>query len=515
MRTNKVLTFLFTTTLPVLFFTPALTSCTLGKQNSFCNQVDVKEYVNDETSYYPVYATPSSNKEKMAPDFVDIWNEQGINYDSSITWVNDSTGWLDDTCISSLTYEQLFLNTKVCNAFEVEPSSKIGSFDNLFNSLSKITVWNLSNVYETDKFADDTVKALNNPWFYSATNGLSIVSNVTEINLNDNDLWYIPFFGYCEGANSPWIYGNSETKYIGFSSLNKIDLRNNEITTLPHDKTKLASNKQDLTRFKTTNPNFVVYIDNNHMTYNFNATTFATYNYEFYDHSAIVYSVNGNNDTIQSYAIYDNQKYIANYLNQYVKNVLGEDINSKRINLDSYNEELQETVSNISQDEKFTVGQLYAQIIVNFLNDNNLFSGYIYSELTGLPEILYPFIEGTDYAFCYPEYSTNKGRIDLSFDLGDPRLVKENTSSEGFASYDVLYPSSDTESFIAITVNGFCISGWSSIFMIVIFAILGLIIFGLLFYFFFFKQYLSNKRRRSELLKVKKIEQDIIKKGSK
>lgn len=515
MKASKTIFSFFAISLPVMCFTPILTSCTIGKENTYCNQIVIREYVGDESTYYPVYATPSSHKEKMAPNFLEIWNVEGIKYDSSITWINETTGWLNDSCISNLTYQQLFLNTNVCAAFNVQPSTVVGSLDSLYNTLSIFTKWDLSQVYEKDKYADETVKALNNPWFYSSINGSSIVSNVTEIDLHDNDLWYIPFFGYCETSSTPWIYGKDESNYIGFKSLEKIDLRDNEITTLPHINSKTLSDKQDLTRFTDTNPNFLVYVDNNHMTYNFSTSTLASYNYQFYNHSAIAYTVNNKNDTIQSYALYQNQDYIKNQLNEYVKSILGQDVNPQKINLDSYSEDLQASLSTTSKDEKFTVGLLYAQIIVDYFNNNNLFSGYIYSELTGLPEILYPLIEGTDYAFCYPEYSTNKGKIDLSFDLGDPRIVKETFNEEGDVSYNVVYPASDTESFIATTINGYCVSGWTSIFMIVIFLILGVAIIVILFYFVYFKHYLSNKRRRNELLKIKKIEQDMIKKGDK
>lgn len=518
MKKSKINPLFFFIIIPVFSMTPILTSCTVGKVNEFCNEIKIRDLIPNPDTYYPVYASPKNEPSRMSPNYLGMWDKEGLFY--KVIWVDKETGWFDNlieddgTIDSEFTWQHLFLNTNVCKAFEVNPTEPIGDLNNLYSKLNR-TEWNLSGCYINDEYADETVKALNNPWFYRVIDGTnSIASQIENIDLSSNNIWYVPFFGYCSAPIYSWIYGGEKSdstnqKYIGFRSLINLNLKNNQITTLPHEKISGSTDKNDITKFSTTNPNFSVYVDNNYMAYNFSSTLFLSGNYQFSNESVIKYTLDSKNNTIESYAIYQGDKYIRNYLNHAVRGILGASIRPQSIPLDSYIETLDKNVDNLSNANKNKVGSCYAQIIINYFNNDNLFSSYIYSELSGLPEIIFTLIEGTDYGFCYPEYSVNKGSIKLSFDLGDPRIVKKTTSGE----YNILYPFTDTQSFIATHIDKYCISGWTSTFMIIVLTIIGIVGISLLVYFLYFKRYLTNKKHKQEMLQIKKVEHELMEKN--
>jgi Leucine-rich repeat (LRR) protein len=84
--------------------------------------------------------------------------------------------------------------------------------------------------------ADDTIQALNNPALSSdygsadPTKYFDWYNGVTEIDLNNNDLWHIPFFGY---AQSQYSHELLAINNHNFDNLAELDLQNNHITHLP------------------------------------------------------------------------------------------------------------------------------------------------------------------------------------------------------------------------------------------------------------------------------------------
>lgn len=170
--------------------------------------------------------------------------------------VSESTYWAKID--GKNTYNQLFLNQEVAKYFAdaaggKDPNSPMINTDLLLinqffkNNGNKC---DLSGMYFNDQYRDETIKALANPLFHD------MFMDLIELNLSNNNLWYIPMFGF--------EYRESlTTRHKLFSKLESLDLSNNKISHLPiHMASKISTgNNFDLTN--TLNGLKLINLDNN------------------------------------------------------------------------------------------------------------------------------------------------------------------------------------------------------------------------------------------------------------
>ena len=251
-----------------------LTSCSNNNSNDdftsgFLKSMNIR-FLPSSRMPFPIYALPYNLPYFMAPNFEVMNIINGTPLDEGVV-IDPETGWPEANSLKLMTYQQFFMNTKVAQEMSPTGNEKESLGVDGFKNLAKYrhdtegkSKLNLKGAYLNDDYADETIKAFNCPYFYDAYNVgtenepvyASVYSSIRTIDLSNNNLWYLPFFGYNsmpygQNVTDPYIMRGSEVDSsdvpvkIGFENLGLnadgtaitgtiIDLKENQLTILPY-----------------------------------------------------------------------------------------------------------------------------------------------------------------------------------------------------------------------------------------------------------------------------------------
>ena len=537
-----------------------LTSCSANNNddnftNGFVKPLNIR-FLPSSRLTYPIYALPKQNPYFMAPNFkvMNIINGTPLNDDVVI---DPDTGWPDINSLKLMTYQQFFMNDKVAQEMSPTGSEKEPIGVDGFKTLAKFrhdtaekSTLNLKNAYKYDDYADETIKAFNCPYFYNAyeiSSGVfaSVYSSIRKIDLSENNLWYLPFFGYNANAYDPIIEashyimraqqipeGETNPVKMGFVNLGLntdgstvmpgtiIDLSGNQLTLLPFADDvdtgtyDILGNKiyenYDLTSLlidpdETLQWTNAIAVDGNCFGYDLKDTgvlaNFTKYR-KYQNINAIEFSTDTEGKGYQSYAIYTNKERMYDEVVWKCSEALNETVDQfKKRSLDSIVPEVQKLSSVLgSSDEQYPLGACLNQLIAEYLSNNGLCSAYIYTNYEISLGILVQAFSNSDYIYDYANYSSNSGCLTFSLQLGTPReCIKEgdfyvNKYATGQGSY-----------FIAFTVYGFDATHYMAIIVAIICALVGAALIFVILYYTFIRKHIAAKKKIKDIEAISSI----------
>ena len=492
-----------------------------GNGNRYIHNFIPRLYFADDTEF-PIYVMPDVNK-SLAPNFKEIAIKNGYPFANDVLF--DEYGWPTLDSLNKVTYQQLFLNDDVAEYFDNGSDFKHDTINlldiykkvnNVHNCIINLTPNDKHSYYQGDIYADDTVKCLNNPLFYSLVkDNHSVFNNITQINLSNNDLWYIPYFGYRNGVDlttkhpSPWV--NKNEAGGGLSSLSLLDLTNNNITTLPISN---ASTKNDITSWLSS-PNSI-HVDGNCMLAHPTKTSesmiwyYLSYDTKYSIPSAMLYNFGeykGKSIPYQSSAFIKDTKYIANYLYNFLETYLGIDKNTLSIlDLSAHHPRLAQLVPQFAgyNPELYTIADCLSQLAINYVNDNYLASNFVYT--ANIYNILFvSLIEEYQFMYSYNQYTTSSGSLSFTVGVaGQQSCEYDETTGKYTLDADINGLQQD---FISFWVSGFKSAIWMIVLLSIIFSLLILVVGFIIFYFSFLKKWLTNKHKKQDKVKIRQLEQ--------
>ncbi len=490
------------------------------------------------TDYYETTFTSHT----LAPDYVQLWNLLGISVPESYTQdpedFFDQNGW--PLHPEHLTYHQFFLNSKLASFFCTLAEGTSGNIDSSYVSASQIITnlqtqsasgndvcLDLEGDFLSDPYADDTVKVLNCPFFYEIPSGYSssIYSYFTSIDLSNNDLWYVPFFGYVDvtpssestyekcyifRATNETIassdYGSS-AQYSGFSNLSDINLSNNHLTILPYTFAYRSASSHikeagyDITNLMATSTTTygTIEVYGNYLR-NLFSPSISELDAPLYQYTNVLVTSPDSTteedltNNYQTTAIYTNTNVIKLAINNFILEKYG--VEPSSLKLSTTNQDLANLIPELSlltSSKEYTNGECLEALIITYLNENFLSSNYIFDELTDM-QILVNAIYGSNNFYAYPDYSTNTGQICLSINVGDPNFCSYENED-----YTIYTPSSTIAYFFSISISGY---QHVNVMWILEGIILGCIAFALIsiiIYCLFFKKKVIEKRKQKDI----------------
>ena len=524
--------------------------------NGLAKSLDIR-FLPSSRVPYPIYATPARNPYFMAPNFKVMNIINGTPLAEEVV-IDPNTGWPTEPTLRYMTYQQFFMNDLV--AREMAPTgSEKESIGQDFTALAKKRhdsgldddhILKLKGAYKNDDYADETIKAFNCPYFYKAYNigttenpsYASVYSTIRSIDLSENNLWYLPFFGYNSSPqdptdpNSPYIMRSQQPAEgnpanIGFINLgldkeNKpmtttvINLQENQLTLLPYADIVIDGEDvtYDLTNLFTDSTNTwsnVIDIDDNCFGYDLKDTgllsSFAKYR-KYNELGTIEFNKDANGKGYQSYAFYTNRATIYDQVVWKCCEKLNEtEKQFKKHSLSSHIPEVQELSKVLGHSEyKCTLGECLNQLIAEYLSDNGLCSAYLYTNYEISLALLVQAFSNADYMYDYASYSTNSGCLTFSIQLGTPRLcIRENDA------YINSYAVGQGSYFITFTIYGF----EATEYMVIIISVLGVIIavalIVVILYYTWIRKRIAAKRKLKDIEKISSIEKKSKKGGKK
>lgn len=529
---------------------------------------------------FPVYPTPMARQDSsavqqyttpfmshdLAPDYVAMWKLYDIMPDSEHFPNNWIHGWPQD--YEKLTYHQFFLNSNVATKFDTwanhddDPSHTVNidqDYLNIYNLVDGIYNkfvdmdanqyfdLNLSGDYKYDDYADENIKVLNNPFFYeetifpAVTDGYSFWSLVGNINLSNNDLWYIPFFGYWDVDPNFYslIYSYSElyvyrsyhlvsaSEYIeGLSHLKFINLSNNHLTTLPityyyrdmsegTDEEVREWGDDDLTciMYDTNSESVVgeINVNGNYLRNTFDLGTFSSFvanKNPVYEHSDAISSALPNSlssttatNDYQTTAIYWDENMYKKALNYYVYNAVDQEglpihQTFDDVDLNKYNPQIISVIPdlyNYGNSKNFNIGQCINSLIVDYINDNWLSSNVVYDDILN-QELLISNILGGNCFFAYSNFSSNTGKTNLAINVMGP----QQCTWDGI-NYHITTYNSDISYFFGLSLSHFKHLNVMWIIEGIIIGLVAIALIMLILYCVVFRKKMAKKRKDKDL----------------
>ena len=497
----------------------------------------------------PIYATPTQNPYLMAPDFKEINILNGTPLTEPVQL--DEHGWPIDQTLATMTYAQFFMNNDVASAMAplgmVETPVSFQDMAIKFKkNMSDPTIngkLDLKGLYKYDEYADETIKAFNCPYFYDAqqvqdagqaVEYASVYSCIKTIDLSNNDLWYIPFFGYnanpANGATATEadkyiMRGREEVssvpKKIGFESLDTtaniiLDLRDNQITILPFADNVIVEGEEvnyDITNLFSSDDDPYPYtnkiaVDGNCIGYDLkNDSIFTAFtNYRRYNNmDAIAFNKDSDGFGYQSYAVYTNREQMFNEIVTKCCTALNEakDAFLKR-SLDAHVEEVQKLSTVMADSEtKYPLGDCLNQLLAEYLSANGLVSAYLYTKYEIELTLLVQLFSNSDFVYDYPSYSSNNGCLNFSLQLGTPRICEKEGNN-----YVNKYATGQGSYFIAFSVYVFEATHVMAITVGILCSIVGLALVFVIVYYVWLRKLIARKRQLKDLEAIEKAQQD-------
>ena len=482
-------------------------------------------YSKNNEFNYPKFSNIIINvddKEKrnsQAPNFKEIYEAKFPSYISISPDVEFlSNGWPTLSSCNKMTYLQLFLNWDVATYFDPEgdPAKDLFNINSLFTFTTNTPDWDLSphydeflkrdlNFYLDDPYADDTVKCLNNPFFYQlVSSNSSVLSQIKSINLSNNKLWNIPLLNFLDlpydevlkinnqdpkrfdslflTSSSISVSLKSESKVVKFIKCNKLknlNLISNHITALPM--VNIYKSDSDITKHDLTyqaSSDFKISLDDNYIgvdptwTIGDHPLHAISFDVSYENAKTLMLSKKkiGESDRIfQTSCLMTNEEYVANYLSDY----------SKQNKID---------ISSLSNTE-------IEQIILTYINKNHLSSDYIYTG-SWLSEMLVSQIEYGKYMYAYCNTNRSKGKVDISIRLISPQTCSYN---EDKTDFNITINNDEFHQFAFLSYK--FANGRNVTLNVVIISIvcLLLVIGWIAFYYSWFKKYKIKKRKNKDL----------------
>lgn len=415
----------------------------INKQNF---DIRTYEYLNNQN------ALPKYDNTFGSPDYNLIYS----NVVENPTQVNvDANGW----ATANNTYRQVFLNDQVAAFFS---NNNVDS--NFDINVAKSNLTNVQNTMNFEHFydlnndpfniyADDTIKCLNNP------NLKDLWNQVQEINLSNNDLWYLPLLGYQSSQTS-----NAASFY---NELNKLDLSNNKLTLLPFAKIQglIRTSYYDLTQLPKLQENSIL-LSGNLICEDPRIdpqVTESLYRPPVNNPNKLAYE-----SQQQSSWIYVNSTRFSNYINYYYE------VNNSRQIKDLYLKQ-----KDIGVDQEITVGQQITSLLTKWLQDNYLCSNFLF----GQDQSQLSFLSSDVYLFS--QINNEKGMQMFStyfknmqyFDIEKQEL---NVNNNVYINFNVL---------------GFKKDNAVEISVLIILILLIVLLIVILMYQLFLKKYLIDKKK--------------------
>ena len=534
-----------------------LTSCSNTNTNNnftegLTKTLDIRNLSTEQVPC-PVYATPTQYASLMAPDFKAINEKNNTQLDEKVVIGED--GWPTKETLSEMRYDQFFMNEEVAKAMSHDGNagSKIDLklFISSFSDTTKKNgALNLKGLYKNDQYADETLKAFNCPYFYDAVevtagNYASVYSDVKTIDLSENNLWYLPFFGYDALGSSPTnkyimkrqIPESGTPTKIGFQKLGDgvtgtvINLQDNQITLLPFadnvdtgeidpESGEEKYENYDLTDLFNNTQKDAIAIDNNCIGYDLKNTSILSSitNYRKYKNmDTIAFHKDENDYGYQSYAVFTQREEMFDAIIKKCCDKLSEKKEDfvKR-SLDSHVDAIQELSKVMNGSEtKYPLGDCLNQILAEFLSDNGLISAYIYTKYEIDLTLLVQLFSNSDFIYDYPSFSSNNGCLTFSLQLGTPRICHKETNDKGEAKYVNKYATGQGSYFIAFSVYGFEATHIMAIIVGIIIGIVALALIFVIIYYAWLRKYIAKKRQLKDLEAIANVKKETVNKGGK
>lgn len=504
-----------------------------GKMVEIKPRLIVDKNDEDKDFQFPWYATPSFKNEenhskRIYPPYLRLWaelfpDEQGLTedkLDANHIWpktVTSGTGLI--------TYSEFFLDPHgdVCKALGLNPQEDFKNINQLIKdsniphdeqgNITQPFNLNLSQTYLHNEFADEAIKVWLNPIFIQnlkSENNTSFWDYVSNLDLSNNNLWYLPLIGYNDAANS------EDDKFARFKktnvleNLNSINLSNNQLTCLPHI---ASTEKYDLTKcvkkIREKDPsinlvgNCVGYFLGYALSKNLN-----------YSNNKVIDLGNFQYDPVhevlrQSIAFYSNFSLIDSdvklWLGQavsknhekvdenYLKDHIDLDSQPDEKNISGFDPILDKTFKSLDDAKDDTWGSVLLYYSDELINQNFLSSSYVHCSLDyNAPPAVLQFLEGSYYMYDYAFVESEKWEMSHSIEVPFPQTydfdknsIKHLDGEKLVFGYDISYPYASK----ILTVLFSSVFGFS-----------GLFISWIWLYYGWLRKIIANKRKKANLI---------------
>ena len=345
-----------------------------------------------------------------------------------------------------------------------------------------------------------------------------------------------PFY-YLFKENEYVRESTTEIAKVGFTNLKNeshesgktfgFNLENNQLTTLPYVVVTEGEwierdTQYDLTNFfpagdQQSNSNTdAILIDGHCISYDVKDTSIFTTltKYHHYNNpDSIVFNKDDKGRGFQSYAIYNNTAAMYDEIIKKCCLALNETKDQfLDRSLSSYCDTVQELSPvlgpKLENGIQYKLGDCLNQLVMDFLNENNLASAYIYTKYEMEISLIISVMTSNDFIYDYPSYSTNTGSLTFSLQLGAPRICKATENG-----YTNEYGVQANSYFVAFSLNGFDSTNWMAVIVAVICSLAAAGIIFVIIYYTVIRKRVAAKRKAKDLAAIAAEEKQMQKGG--